>query len=39
MATTLANTYAIRYNFIDKKFADIFCQIFEIKLERLIKFK
>ena len=37
MAITLANTYAIRYGFIDKKFMETVCQIFEIESQYLIK--
>ena len=37
MAITLANIYAIRYGFIDKKFAKIICQILKIKSQCLIK--
>lgn len=39
MAITLANSYATRYSFIIKKFANIVYQIFKIKLQCLIKFK
>ena len=37
MAIILADTYVTGYGFIDKRFAKIFCQVFEIKLQRLIK--
>ena len=36
-ATTLANTYAIGYGFIDEKFAETVCQVLEIESQRLIK--
>ena len=32
MAIILANTYAIRYTFIDKKFVKTVCQVLEIEL-------
>ena len=32
MAATLANTYAIGYNFIDKKFTEIISQVLKIEL-------
>ena len=32
IATTLANICAIKYGFIDEKFAKTVCQVFEIKL-------
>ena len=38
-ATTLADTYSIRYGFINEKFVEIICQILEIKPQRLIKIK
>ena len=31
IATTLANTCATKYDFIDKKFVKTICQVFEIK--------
>ena len=37
IATTLANTYATGYGFIDEKFAETVCQVLEIKLQHLIK--
>ena len=37
MVTILANTCATEYDFIDKKFAETICQIFEIKSQYLIK--
>ena len=37
MATILVNIYTTRYSFIDKKFVKIVCQVFEIKLQCLIK--
>ena len=37
MATILANTYVTGYGFIDKKFAEIVCQILEIESQYLIK--
>ena len=37
MATTLANTCAIRYGFINKEFAETVYQVFEIELQCLIK--
>ena len=37
MATTLTNTYAIEYGFIDEEFAETVCQDLEIKPQRLIK--
>lgn len=30
MATILANTCATKYSFIDEKFTEIVCQVFEI---------
>lgn len=39
MAVILANTYAIGYDFIDEKFIEIICQIFEIKSQYLMKLK
>lgn len=39
MAIILANTYAIRYDFINEKFIEIICQIFEIKSQYLIQLK
>lgn len=39
MAIILANTFAIRYNFINKEFAKTVCQVLEIKLQYLIKLK
>lgn len=39
MAIISANTFITRYDFIDYKFADILCQILEMKLQCLIKFK
>lgn len=39
MTTILANTYTIRYGFIDKKFAKTICQVFKIKSQYLIKTK
>ena len=39
MAKTLANTYATGYGYIDEKFVEIVCQVFEIKPQRLIKIK
>ena len=39
MAITLANTCAIRYDFINEKFVEIVYQDLEIELQRLIKFK
>ena len=36
-ATTLADTCANGYSFIDEKFAEIVCQVLEIEPERLIK--
>ena len=35
----LADTYAIRYGFIDKKFVEEVCQVLKIKSQRLIKLK
>ena len=32
MAMILANIYITRYGFIDEKFVEIVCQVFEIKL-------
>ena len=37
IATTLANTCATRYGFIDEKFAEIVYQILEIEPQCLIK--
>lgn len=34
IAITLANTYAIGYDFLDKKFLKTICQVLEIKPER-----
>ena len=39
MAIILANTYATKYDFIDKKFVKIVCQILEIELQCMIKSK
>lgn len=39
MAIILANTYTIGYSSIDKKFVETVCQVFEIKLQCLIKSK
>ena len=39
MTTRLANTCATRYGFINEKFAEIVCQVFEIKPQCLIKRK
>ena len=39
IATTLANTCATGYGFIDKEFAETVCQILEIKPQCLIKLK
>ena len=39
MATILANIYATRYSFINKKFAKIVCPILEIELYHLMKLK
>ena len=36
-ATTLADTCATRYGFIDEKFVETVCQVLEIELQRLIK--
>lgn len=36
---SLANNCATRYDFIDEKFAEIICQVFEITLQRWIKSK
>ena len=36
MAIILANIYATRYEFVNKKFVEIICQIFEIKSQCLI---
>ena len=36
MITTLANTYITRYSFINKKYAETFCQVLKIKLQYLI---
>ena len=33
----LANTFAIRYGFINEKFVEKVCQVFETKLQRIIK--
>ena len=38
-ATTLANTCATRYGFINEKFVETVCQILEIKLQYRIKLK
>lgn len=38
-AIALVNTYAIKYGFIDKIFAEIACQTLEIKAQRLTKLK
>lgn len=38
-AITLAGTYSTEYYFIDKKFVEIICQVFESKPQCLIKFK
>ena len=37
LAIILANTYATGYVFITEEFAKIVCQVFEIKLQYLIK--
>ena len=37
MATTLANTCATGYGFIDEEFAEIVCQVLEIKQQYLIQ--
>ena len=37
MATTLADTCAIGYGFIDEEFAETVCQNLEIEPQRLIK--
>ena len=37
MATTLANTCATGYAFIDEEFAETVCQVLEIEPQRLIK--
>ena len=39
MATTLINTCTTRYSFIDEEFAEIICQVLEIKPQHLIKLK
>ena len=39
MAIILANTYITKYSFINKKFAEIICQVLEIKPQYLIKLK
>ena len=39
MATTLANTCAIGYSFIDEEFAETVCQVLEIKPQCQIKLK
>lgn len=39
IVTTLAYNYVIRYDFLDKEFVKIVCQVFEIKLQCLIKHK
>ena len=39
MATTLVNTYATKYVFINKDFMETGCQNLEIKSKRLIKSK
>ena len=39
MARILANIYATRYNFIDKKFAKTIYQVLEIELQYPIKLK
>lgn len=39
MATTFVNTYAMRYDFIDKEFVQTVCQVLQIKPKRLIKLK
>ena len=36
-ATTLADTYATGYGFIDEEFAETICQVLEIEPQRLIK--
>ncbi len=36
-ATTLADTCATGYGFIDKEFAETVCQVLEIEPQRLIK--
>ena len=36
-ATTLVDTYATGYGFINEEFAETVCQVLEIKLQRLIK--
>ena len=38
-ATTLANTCATGYGFIDKEFTETVCQVLEIEPQRLIKSK
>ena len=38
-ATTLADTCATGYGFIDEEFAEIVCQVLEIEPQRLIKSK
>ena len=37
MAIILANIYAIRYDFINEKFAEIVCLVLEIEPQYLIK--
>ena len=37
--TTLADTYATEYRFIDEEFGETICQVLEIKLQCLIKSK
>ena len=37
--TILVDIYATKFGFIDKKFAKIICQIFEIEPQRLTKLK
>ena len=39
MATTLANTCATEYGFIDEEFVETICQVLEIKPQHLIKLK
>ena len=39
MIIILANICATRYGFINKKFVNIFCQVFKIELQYLIKLK
>lgn len=39
MTIILANILASRYNFIDEELAETVCQVFEIKIKRLIRAK